>query len=88
MAPNRPQTSIRLDVSIGSIATEMDCQHHVRYCPDSDRNCGHRVMSQTCQQVTHAPQQLPWPYSTVYSTVSQEYVRFGALVERTRSWVI
>ena len=31
MAPNRPHTLIRLDVSIGSIAADLGCPHHVRF---------------------------------------------------------
>jgi hypothetical protein len=37
MAANRPQTLIRLDVSVGSNATEMGCPRYVRFPPNSDR---------------------------------------------------
>jgi hypothetical protein len=36
-ATNRPQTLIGLDVSVGSIATDVCIPRHVRFTPDSDR---------------------------------------------------
>src|SRR5258708_3193772 len=38
MAPNRPQTSIRLDVSIGSIVTKMDRPSDVNKPPTKDHS--------------------------------------------------
>jgi hypothetical protein len=39
----------RVDVSFGSIPTELGYFRHVRFPPDSDRPAGHCGMSQKCQ---------------------------------------
>ena len=57
IAPNRPQTLIRLDVSVGSDSEFEQAEPDFRFTPQSRHPAGGAEMSVQCQGKTHAPRQ-------------------------------